>query len=135
GRNVDSATEAGAVLLVATMPSPGSGETLLLTQDTHAGSTAAETGDRFGSALLFHDDDGNGVPDLFVGAPFEDWIGQIDTGVVSIRYAGSTALVSHRGDIEAGDFLGGTLTARMFFGSALAARSPQSGQSPQVAIG
>ena len=55
--------------------------------------TGANAGDRFGSALVaLRDVDGDGVPDLAVGAPYDDGAG-LDAGSVTIWSGASGALL------------------------------------------
>ncbi|NUQ61729.1 MAG: FG-GAP repeat protein [Pirellulales bacterium] len=57
-----------------------------------------EAGDRFGTALLVGDFDGDGRHDLTIGVPLEDVGSIIDAGAVQVLYGSSTGLATGNDD-------------------------------------
>lgn len=51
------------------------------------GGDLDNTGDRFGSALAAGDFDGNGLDDLAIGTPLDDWGELTDSGTVNVLYS------------------------------------------------
>ncbi|GAA2429769.1 FG-GAP repeat protein [Streptomyces macrosporus] len=72
--------------------STGPGTTYRLTQDTAGVSGASENGDAFGVDVSAGDVDGDGYPDLAIGANEEDVDGRVDAGMVHILRGGSSGL-------------------------------------------
>jgi hypothetical protein len=142
GEDVGTAVDAGAVTVIYR----GSGSTLSATgnqfwsQNSKDIQNAAETGDQFGAALAAGDFDGDGLRDLAIGVPGEDFATRTtitpDAGAVSvIYYAGGVGLSATAGPgnqfwhqsvtgvpdaAEAGDRFGSALTAWNFGNGTLA---------------
>ena len=94
-------------------------------QTSASGNTeGAEEGDRFGASLAVGDFNGDGYPDLAIGAPGEDTVTNNNVGAVSVMYndgSGLSATVSQfwlQDDIgldsEAGDKFGRSLASGDF---------------------
>lgn len=96
---------------------------------TQAGATPGknEADDRFGTALAAGDFDGDGIEDLAIGVPGEDFGARVDAGAVVVLYGGATGLsdvgarlLSQRGatpgTAQAGDRFGEALAAGDFDG-------------------
>jgi hypothetical protein len=85
--------------------------------------TAQETGDQFGAALAAGDFDGDGIDDLAIGVPFEDFVSVEDVGAVQIVF-GTTSWLDTSDNQVLYQGLGGiTQTAEEddYFGRSLAA--------------
>ncbi|MEW2129048.1 hypothetical protein [Streptomyces sp. NPDC005435] len=65
---------------------------LVLGQDTPGVPGAAETGDEFGAGVSLGDVDGDGFPDLAVGAPGED----AGAGAVTVLYGSASGLTTRK---------------------------------------
>ena len=89
----------------------------------------AEAGDRFGAALATGDFNGDGIEDLAIGVPNEDWGSIKDAGAINIIYGShqkglqssgdqvfSQATNGVRGKAEADDLFGSALSAGDFNG-------------------
>jgi FG-GAP repeat len=103
----------------------------LITQETPGIFSTPESGDQFGSSLAAGDFDGNGVDDLAIGHPFEDFPpeGLVDVGAVSILFgqrnqflSGPNGMILRQGPPfgdrrESGDSFGWSLAAGNFDGN------------------
>ncbi|MGK3981538.1 hypothetical protein WME99_00775 [Sorangium sp. So ce136] len=99
GREVDGSTSAGAVAIIYGLPgqgfiaaglkpggTDGNAKAQLITQSSIGVAGTPEAGDAFGAALASGDFNGDGIDDLAVGAPGEDY----PTGGVNIIYGSAT---------------------------------------------
>jgi hypothetical protein len=92
GQVINGNAEAGAVLVYH---GSSTGMTLYWSfdQDTLNIAGTAEAGDRFGSALVAADFDGNGTDDLAVGVPYETvGGGPVESGYVNVIYSNASGL-------------------------------------------
>ncbi|MEV5433815.1 hypothetical protein [Streptomyces sp. NPDC052701] len=82
----EAASAAGSVtVLPGSAAGPTAAGRLVITQDTGSVPGGAEPGDRFGAATASGDLDGDGRPDLVIGAPGEnDTSGNADRGSVTV---------------------------------------------------
>ncbi|MEN8164629.1 MAG: hypothetical protein ABFS37_10915, partial [Acidobacteriota bacterium] len=98
-------------------------------EQSDTGASASESDDMFGLALAVGDFNGDGVFDLAIGVPEEDWQGPVDAGIIQIFYGVSGTGLSlaggqlwHQdsagvnGALESGDMFGFSLAAGDFNG-------------------
>lgn len=121
----DCAAEAGAVVIVYGSASwPEIGGTAHLTQRGPIGGVA-QAGDFFGRTLTTLDVNGDGLDELVIGVPREDFRSAIDTGKVTVIRATSNGLTVRRdysfsqagsiaGKRQAGDQFGSSLAGSTF---------------------
>jgi FG-GAP repeat protein len=101
---------------------------------------AAESDDRFGSALTWGDFNGDGFHDLAVGVPGEK-VGTVKGGAVNVLYGSLFGLTAaqnqmwYQGAISVGIAIRGTVEASDRFGSALAAGDFNNDGFDDLAIG
>jgi hypothetical protein len=131
--DVGSITDAGSVSVLYGSASdfwPTGNQ--LFTQNTSGVSDDAEAYDWFGHTLIAGDFNGDGVPDLGVGVPFEDLSGKKDGGALNLLFGSpgvggmvggistvdSTLLFRGGGglkdSVEVGDQFGGSLYPKLF---------------------
>jgi hypothetical protein len=123
---VESVGALSAFYWSSSAPLPSSGD---LWFQIATGATYSEEDDQFGSVLTTGDFDGDGVFDLAVGVPYEDWGAVPDAGMVQVLYGVSgtgLTLTGHQwfdqgtggipGDVEEGDRFGFSLAAGDFDG-------------------
>lgn len=94
-----------------------------------------ESSDGFGSALAVGDFDGDGYPDLAVGAPGETFGGVTSSGALSIYYGAPTGLGSVQGLVQGAGTVPGVLDDYAFFGRTLAAGDFDDDGRDDLAIG
>jgi FG-GAP repeat len=93
GEDVGAAIDGGAVhVLYGTAQRLTDVNSQFWTRDDADIADAAETGDRFGSALTAGDFDGDGFADLAIGIPGADVGGVAEAGAVTILYGRATRL-------------------------------------------
>lgn len=107
------------------------------TQDTMSAGTDDEPLDYTGLSLAAGDFDGNGVDDLAVGVPLEDWISDTDAGVVITLNGGSSGLSSAGSQLlrQGAGVVSGLTEPYDQFGLALAAGDFDGNGSDDLAVG
>ena len=121
GKRIGGKKDAGAVIVVpgaAAGVDPGS--SVRFHQDSNGVRNAAESGDRFGTALATGDFDANGAPDLAVGVPGERIAG-VESGLVHVFMGAGTLRPRKANHVFAQGWNGlpGTRQAGDGFGTAL----------------
>lgn len=93
--DVGATDSAGAVHVLYSAGSGGLSATddQFWTQSDLTGSSS-ENDDRLGSALAAGDFNGDRYCDLLISAPFEDWFGAANTGIIHVLYGSPTGLTS-----------------------------------------
>lgn len=100
GEDLGSIRDAGAVNVIYGGPTSGlhSLGDQLWHQNSKGIGGVAEAGDLFGSSLTVGDFNGDGVDDLAVGAPGEDWGAIIDAGAINVLYGSRSKGLHSFGD-------------------------------------
>ncbi|OKJ83922.1 hypothetical protein AMK31_17470 [Streptomyces sp. TSRI0107] len=95
---VGGRAKAGAVVvLYGTSKGVDPARRTVLTQNSTGVPGAAESGDRFGAAVVVHDLNADGYSDLVVGAPGEDVAGDDGGGSVTVVYGTASGPVKAKG--------------------------------------
>jgi hypothetical protein len=121
GEDLGSATDAGAVSVLYGSAGGLASNGQVLTQDTAGVPGVSEDGDRFGTALVAGEFNGDAFGDLAVGAPGED-LSDPDAGAVTILFGaagglgGAGARLLTQGNPEPGDSFGFSLDTGQFEG-------------------
>jgi hypothetical protein len=124
GEAVGDRQHAGAVLvLYGSNGGLTAAGDLLLTQDTTGVLGDAEAYDRFGSALVAADFDGDGRDDLGAAAPLDSVAGVPEIGTVNVLYGSANGITPSGSQFWHQDITGvlGSGQSRDWFGEALAA--------------
>jgi len=103
---------------------------------TQSGGTSPETDDYFGYSLAAGDLDADGMDDLIVGAPYEDYTSSADVGVIQIIEGTSTGLSS--GSVQTyweNTFTGDSRQPGNLFGYALVAADFDGDVDIDLAVG
>ena len=107
----------------------------LLSQDSAGVADVAQSGDRFGAAVVAGDFDGDGFDDLAVSAPEEDTVSS-NAGIVHVIYGSATGLEGNPSEVwDQNSGLPDSVEASDRFGAALAAGDFDGNGRDDLAVG
>ena len=135
GERVDGAAGAGAVYVYRFTDAALNYQLTVLTQRASLAGSQSEADDGFSRALAVGDLDGDGFPDLAVGAVGKD-IGALSTGVVYVLYGSPNASLfraAERVDLVAAS--GVEAGSNDYFGSSLAMTGPGTDGRAALVVG